>query len=162
MRQARRITATDASRASAGAKKTAGRSGIESVLQHLRRPEGQHAARADLDLLACLRVAADAGLLVAHDEVAKARQLDLLAFLKRVLDGVEHHLDDLGALLLGEPDLLAHALDHVGLGHEPTIVEPTRPSQSNGLSWAAAVLRSPSLAHILRLRPCPVGYAGHP
>src|SRR6267378_7808622 len=91
--------------------------GIQRVLQHLRGPEGQHAARADLDLLPGLRVAADARALLADDEVAEARELDLLALLERVLDGVEHHLDDLGALLLGEPDFLAHALDHVGLGH---------------------------------------------
>src|SRR5216684_9030497 len=91
--------------------------GIQRVLQHLRGAEGQHAPRADLDLLAGLGVAAHAGALLADHEVAEAGELDLLALLERVLDGVEHHLDDLGALLLGEPDLLAHALDHVGLGH---------------------------------------------
>src|SRR6267143_4028444 len=91
--------------------------GIQRVLQHLRRAERQHAARADLDLLACLGIAAHARALLADDEVAEAGELDLLPLLERVLDGVEHHLDDLGALLLGEPDLLAHALDHVGLGH---------------------------------------------
>src|SRR5713101_8654780 len=91
--------------------------GIQRVLQHLRGAEGQHAPRADLDLLAGLGVAAHAGALLADDEVAEAGELDLLALLERVLDGVEHHLDDLGALLLGEPDFLAHALDHVGLGH---------------------------------------------
>src|SRR5256885_1009129 len=92
--------------------------GVERVLQHLRGAERQHAARADLDLRTRLRVAADARLLLADDEVAEAGQLDLLGALERVLDGVEHHLHDLGALLLGEPGFLAHALDDVGLGHD--------------------------------------------
>jgi len=108
--------------------------GIQRVLQHLRGTEGQHAARADLDLLAGLGVAADARALLADDEVAEAGELDLLALLERVLDGVEHHLDDLGALLLGEPDLLAHALDHVGLGHGHDDNRTDKASQSNGLS----------------------------
>src|SRR3954470_6607903 len=91
---------------------------VEGVLQHLRRPERQHAARADLDLLAGLRIAADARLLLADDEVPEAGKLDLFAALERVLDGVEHHLDDLGGLLLGETGFFANALDDVGLGHD--------------------------------------------
>src|SRR5262249_48171633 len=93
---------------------------VQRVLQPLRGPERQHTARADLDLLARLRVAADARLLLADDEVAEARELDLLALFKGVLEGVEDHLHDLGGLLLGEPHLAAHALDDVGLGHTRT------------------------------------------
>src|SRR5437763_3667669 len=62
---------------------------VERVLQHLRGPERQHAAGADLDLGARLRVAADARLLLADDEVPESRELDLLGALERVLDGVE-------------------------------------------------------------------------
>ena len=47
----------------------------------------------------------------------KPLNLDLLAALERLLDGVEDHLDDLGGLLLGEAHLLVDALDDVGLGH---------------------------------------------
>ena len=73
---------------------------------------------ADLDLLAGLGIAAHAGLLVPNDEVAEILLIfDLLAALQRFLDGVKHHLDDLGGLLLGEAHLLVNALDDVGLGH---------------------------------------------
>src|SRR5204863_10139659 len=90
---------------------------VESVLEDLRRAEGQHAPRRDLDLLASLRVAAHARLLFADHEVAEPGELDLLAALHRVLQCVEYHLDDLGGLLLGEPDFVAHAVDDVCLGH---------------------------------------------
>src|SRR5207248_9259718 len=101
---------------------------VERVLQYLRRPERQHAARGDLDLLSRLRVAADARFLLAHDEVAEPGKLDLLAPLQRVFQRVEHHLDDLGGLLLGEPDFAANAVDDVSLGHgnDTTRTAPTR------------------------------------
>src|SRR5205823_10349439 len=103
---------------------------VERVLQHLRRAERQHLARADLDLLAGLRIASHARLFLAHHEVAEAGKLDLLTLLQRVLQGVEHHLDHLGRLLLGEPDLAADAFDDVGFSHARN---PTRapPSGSN-------------------------------
>src|SRR5882672_11217739 len=90
---------------------------VQGVLEHLRTPEREHAAGGNLDLLARLRVAADARLLLAHDEVAETRELDLLSALQRVLHRVEYHLDDLGGFLLGEPDFAAHAVDDVCLGH---------------------------------------------
>src|SRR4051812_31946842 len=80
---------------------------VQGVLQHLAGLERQHAARADGDLLARLRVAARARVLVANDEVAEAGDLDLLPALERLLDGVENRLDDLGSFLLRESaDLL--------------------------------------------------------
>src|SRR2546425_11234354 len=94
---------------------------VQSVLQHLRRPEREDAAGGDLDLLSGLRVAADTGLLLAHHEVPEPGKLDLFAALQRVLQRVEHHLDDLGGLLLGEPDFAAHAVDDVSLGHAKTL-----------------------------------------
>src|SRR5262249_61378332 len=55
-------------------------------------------------------------------------ELDLLAPFQRVLKRVEHHLDDLGGFLLGEPDFVAHAVDDVCLGHgrKSTRAAPTR------------------------------------
>src|SRR5437899_8886051 len=119
--------------------------GIQRVLQHLRRPEGQHAPRADLDLLPRLRVAADARLLLADDEVPEARELDLLALLQRVLEGVENHLDDLRGLFLGETDLVAHAFDDVSLGHvgNDTRGRPTR-SNTKGKNSNRTLRRSPT------------------
>src|SRR3954462_4812390 len=97
---------------------------VAGVFQHLRRAEGQHLARADLDLLPGLRVAADARLLLADHEVTETRELDLLSALQGVLERVENHLDYLGGLLLGKPNLVAHALDDVGFGHAGTIHGP--------------------------------------
>src|SRR4051794_2052621 len=91
---------------------------VERVLEHLARLERQHATRADRDLLASLRVATRARVLVAHHEVAEAGDLDLLALFQGLLDGVEDALDDLGRFLLGKaPDLLVDRLDDIGLGH---------------------------------------------
>src|SRR4051794_2958115 len=73
-----------------------GASRVERCLEDLAGLEREHPARADGDLLAGLRVATDARVLLAHHEVAKARDLDLLAALEGLLDGVEDRLDDLG------------------------------------------------------------------
>src|ERR1700675_4524440 len=101
---------------------------VQRVLQDLRGPEREHAPGGDLDLLSGLRVAADARLLLAHDEVAEPGKLDLFAALQRVLQRVEDHLDDLRGFLLGEPDLAAHAVDDVSLCHgkNDTRTAPTR------------------------------------
>src|SRR5438128_8135205 len=93
---------------------------VERVLQDLRGPERQHAPSGDFDLLSRLRIAANARLLLAHDEVAEPGELDLFAALQRVLQRVENHLDDLGGLLLGETDLAANAVDDVRLCHGTT------------------------------------------
>src|SRR4051812_9615177 len=61
---------------------------VQGVLEHLRRPERQHAARGDLDLLAGLRVAAHARLLLADHEVPEPGKLDLFAAFQRVLERV--------------------------------------------------------------------------
>ena len=102
---------------------------VERVLQDLAGPEGQHPPGRDLDLLARLRIPADARLLLSHDEVPEAADLDLLAALEGFLDGVEHHLHHVGRFLLGEAHLLVDALDDVGLGHAHlTLRAPRRPS----------------------------------
>src|SRR3954451_3323526 len=94
---------------------------VEDVLQNLARLEGQHAARADGDLLASLGVAPGTRVLVAHHEVPEAGDLDLLPALQRLLDRVEHGLDDLRGLLLREPThLLVDVLNNVGLRHDHT------------------------------------------
>src|SRR5690606_10942639 len=63
---------------------------VEGVLEDLAGLEGEHAAGRDGDLLAGLRIATDAGLLVPDDEVTEARYLNLFAALERFLDAVEH------------------------------------------------------------------------
>ena len=64
-----------------------------------------------------LRIAALARVLLAHHEVAEARDLDLLAARERLLDHLEDLLDQLGGLLLREADLLVDVFDDLGLGH---------------------------------------------
>ncbi len=98
-------------------------SGIEGVLEDLAGLEGEDTAGADGDLLARLRIAPDPRVLVAHDEVAEAGDLDLLALLQRLLDRVEDGLDDFGRFLLREAAyLLVDVLDDVGLGHRPAFL----------------------------------------
>src|SRR5262245_15981667 len=95
-----------------------GNSAVQDVFENLTRLEGEDTAGADRDLLARLRVATDARVLVAHDEIAEAGNLDFLAALQRFFDGIEHRLDDFGGLLLRKPaDLLVDVLDDVRLGH---------------------------------------------
>src|SRR5450432_4407197 len=95
---------------------------VEDVLENLARLEGQHPPRADGDLLPGLRIAPGPRVLVAHDEVSEAGDLDLLPALERLLDRVEYGLDDLGRLFLREPaHLLVDVLDNVGLGHDHLI-----------------------------------------
>src|SRR5262249_25647167 len=92
--------------------------GIEDILQHLARLEGEYATRADRDRFACLRVATDAALLLAHHEITEARNLHAIAAGERLLHGLEYCLDDLSRLLLGKPaNLLVHAIDDFGLCH---------------------------------------------
>src|SRR4029077_16936831 len=91
---------------------------VEDVLQDLARLEGQHPSGADGDLLPRLRVSTRPRVLVAHDEISEVGDLDLLPALQRLLDRVEHGLDDLGGLLLGKTAyLLVDVLDNVGLRH---------------------------------------------
>src|SRR5262249_3126366 len=98
---------------------------VENVLKDLARLERQDAAGANRNLLAGLRVATHPGVLVAHDEVAKAGDLDFLAPLQRLFDRIENRLDDLGGLLLGKTtDLLVDVLDDVRLGHDPLRFRP--------------------------------------
>src|SRR5688500_6490157 len=91
---------------------------VECGLQHGAGFERQHAAGIDGDLHAGLRVATGARLLLSHDEVAEAGDLDLLAGLERALHDVEDLLDEVRCFLLGEStDALANAVDDVGFGH---------------------------------------------
>src|SRR5262249_29581907 len=95
-----------------------GNSAVQDVLENLARLEGEHTPGADGDLLARLWIAANPRVLVAHNEVPEAGNLDLLAALQRFLDGIEHRLDYLGGLLLRKAaDLLVDVLDNVRLGH---------------------------------------------
>src|SRR5688572_9070216 len=76
---------------------------VERVLQNLAGFEGEDAASRNRNLFPGLRIPADAGLLLPHDEVTETRDLDLLAALESLLDAVEDSLDDLGGFLLREP-----------------------------------------------------------
>lgn len=90
---------------------------VQRALEHLARPEGQHPAGRDLDLLTRLRVTPHPRLLLPHLEVPEPGDLDLVPALQRLLQGVEDQLDDLRRLLLGEADLLVDAFDDVRLRH---------------------------------------------
>src|SRR5262249_6395297 len=81
----------------------------------LARLEREYPAAGDRDLLASLRVAALPGAFFVDHEVAEPGELDLLTVLELALDDLEQRLDDLGRLLLGEPDALVDALDDVSL-----------------------------------------------
>src|SRR4051812_6353809 len=119
-----------------------GLSAVEGVLQNLARLERQHPAGADGDLLASLGVAAGAGVLVPHDEVAEAGDLDLFPLLQGLLDGVEDRLDDLRRLLLREAaDLLVNRLHNVGLRHVPTY-SARIPVMSKGCLLTARTVRA--------------------
>src|SRR6185312_10640013 len=111
-----------------GARRTwAAGSVVEDVLEDLARLEGQHAARADGDLLAGLGIAPGARVLVAHHEVPEPGDLDLLPALERLLDRVEHRLDDLGGLFLGEAThLLVDVLNNVRLRHDLSSISLNR------------------------------------
>src|SRR5262249_2133202 len=91
---------------------------IEQALENLARLEREDAARADRDRLAGLRVAAHALALRAHDEVAEARDLDLLTFRQHFLHPVQDGLHELRRFLLREAaDLLVDAVDDLRLRH---------------------------------------------
>src|SRR5262249_36879351 len=97
-------------------------SGVERVFQNLAGLEGEDAPRADGNLGAGLRVAADARVLVTHHEIPKPRNLDLFAPLKRLLDGIEDIFVNIRRFLLREPaHFLVDVLDDVGLGHRASV-----------------------------------------
>src|SRR3982750_1477001 len=66
----------------------------DSVAHDLARAEGHHSARRDRHLDPGLGIAADPLTLVAQDEGAEARNLDVLALRERVAHVVKHALDD--------------------------------------------------------------------
>src|SRR5579862_177627 len=72
---------------------------VDLVLERLRRAKHQDAARADRNLLAGLRIAADALPLLAHREAAERRDLDHLAARQRLANFADHRLDEFGGLV---------------------------------------------------------------
>src|SRR6185503_16718575 len=88
---------------------------LDHGLQLLAGMEGDHAAGADRNLLAGLRVAAGALRLVAQLEVAEAGELDAFAALERPSDLLEEGLDHVLGLALVQPDLLKQQVGQLGL-----------------------------------------------
>src|SRR3990172_13209117 len=88
---------------------------VHALLQHRARLETQHAAPADGNRLPGLRVASSARLLFVDDEIAEARNLDLLAALEVLLDDLEDRVNDFAGLFLREADLLVNAPGNIGL-----------------------------------------------
>src|SRR5262249_10983513 len=100
---------------------------VQNVLEDLTGLEGEDSTGADRDLLARLRVASYTCILVTNHEVSEPGDLDLLSALECLFNRIEHRLDDLGSLLLGEStDLLVDVLNDVRLGHASSLKEGSR------------------------------------
>src|SRR5262245_28968419 len=90
---------------------------VDEVLQFLARLEVRHFLRRHVHLLARLRIAPLARLAPPQPETAKAAQLDLLAAMQRIDDGLEHGIDDDLGMLLGEVRYATDFLDQFGFSH---------------------------------------------
>src|SRR5579862_3253209 len=86
---------------------------VDPGLHHLRGAKADHAARLDRGRFARLGIAALAGALGADLEHAEAGQLDRLAALERLGDQIEGPLDQTGAVLAGQSDLVMDRLTEV-------------------------------------------------
>src|SRR4030065_522986 len=87
-------------------------------LQQLAGPEGEPAARRDLDVVACLGIPPLAGALVAQDEVPESGDLDLFSVFQDILHRIKDRLDDILRLFLRKAAcFLVHDLYQVSLRH---------------------------------------------
>src|SRR3989442_10354156 len=85
--------------------------------EFLTRTEARHLARLDLDLLACLRVAADASLALGHRERAESDQGDAVSFLQRLGDAVDQRIQRLAGSSLADLSVFGDLVDQIRLVH---------------------------------------------
>src|SRR5215468_1828167 len=83
-------------------------SGVNPVLQDMRSAKNEDPTRIYRHFLTRLRVAPDALPLVADEEAAERRNLDVLAARQGVGDLLQHGLDQIGRLVPRQTDLLVH------------------------------------------------------
>src|SRR6267142_6296470 len=83
----------------------------------LARTEARHLARLDLDLLAGLRVAADASLALADRERAEADQRDTIALLQCLGDPVDQRIQRLAGGRLADLRVFGDLVDKIRLVH---------------------------------------------
>src|SRR5215467_2887917 len=93
--------------------------GFDPCLEFLPRTERDDAPRADRDLLAGLRIAPRALVLVAQVEVPEAGELHLLPARQRSTNLLEEEIHELARLALVEPELVEQRFRHLrfGQGH---------------------------------------------
>src|SRR5881296_452412 len=85
--------------------------------EFLARTEARHLARLDLDLLARLRVAADASLALRNRERAESDQSDPIPFLQRLGDAVNQRIQRLAGGSLADLRVLGDLVDKIRLVH---------------------------------------------
>src|SRR5881628_2598684 len=85
--------------------------------EFLTRTEARHLARLDLDLLARLRVAADASLALGHRERAESDKGDAVPFLQRLGDAVDQRIQRLAGGSLADLRVLGDLVDQIRLVH---------------------------------------------
>src|SRR4051812_36476195 len=101
---------------------------------HLAGAEGEHPARRDRHLDARLGVASHALALVAQDEAAEARDLDVLAVGQSRAHMVEDALDDPRRFGAGEADLTVYDIRQIGARQSPGVDSPHRPCVGHNCS----------------------------
>src|SRR6478672_27440 len=88
----------------------------DPLAHDLAGAEGEDAAGCDRHFDAGLRIAANPLALVAQDEAAEARNLDVLPFGQSVAHMMENALDDPGRLGPGQPDFAVHDVSEIRAG----------------------------------------------
>src|SRR5262249_17462057 len=110
------------------------------LLEGLRDREADLLARGNLDRLSRLRVPSHAGLHLAEPEDAQPRDLDGLALLDALRDGVDQTIEDLVALLTADPTCFCEFRHQLRLRHRSTSIpgdnEPER-SRRNALYYGS-------------------------
>lgn len=91
---------------------------VQLILEDLAGLEGEDVALRDGDLAARLGVATGAGFFVAHNEVAKAADLEHFAFGEDILDGFEDFFDNFGSFALADAaNLIVNRVNNVRFCH---------------------------------------------
>jgi len=94
-----------------------GSAGVDGVAELLGGLEEGDALGWDIDSLASLGVAADAGVALACAEAAKAADFDLVAGFEGSDDRLEEGIHDDLAIAAGKVAKSGHSIDKVGFGH---------------------------------------------
>src|SRR5581483_720950 len=99
---------------------------VDLSFEHGRGLEAHHPSRGQGDPFAGARVESGTLAFVPDDEVAKARDLDLVSGSERLFHRLEDDIYEVLRFLLREaPDGVVHALDDLGLGHRmPSVTDP--------------------------------------